>query len=213
MELDFFETDTLAQELEKLPPLYRLAFAASICERLLPNYYAYHRTEEWETGEPPNPDDLRKILDRIWLVINGEILEAKDVDVLGGICEGMLKDGDSALSVHYTDGIHTINAICNTLKACLEPTPKNIIEVVNDVTLTIADFIYLEEESIDPSWSDRPQEDIDEELNNHPFTVRERGKQREDLQRLKEIETLDQEFLEWLRTSFENGGRSLIDVS
>ncbi len=166
MELDFFETATMTQELEKIPPLHRLVFAASICERLLPNYDVYHRTEEWGTREPPDPSELRKILDRIWRVVAREILDAKDVDALLKICDGMLRNRDDAQSIHYTDGINAVDAICHTLEACLEPTPKNIIRVVNDVTLTIADFIYLEEESIDPGWSDRPEEEIEEELNN-----------------------------------------------
>ena len=154
-----------------------------------------------------------RTLDQIWRVVNGEVLTAKQVDALVKICEEMLKDGDSAMSIRYTEGIHTIDAICNTLRACIDPATKNIIEVVRDVTLTIADFIYCEEESIDPSWGDRQVEDINQELNNHPFTVRERAKQKEDLQRLKETETLDRNFLEWLRTSFDNGGKSLIDLS
>ena len=45
------------------------------------------------------------------------------------------------------------------------------------------------------------------------FAVRELTKQSEDLQRLKEAETLDRDFLEWLRTSFGNNGRSKIDLS
>ncbi|MEZ2250370.1 hypothetical protein [Microcoleus sp.] len=47
----------------------------------------------------------------------------------------------------------------------------------------------------------------------HPFAVREMAKEAEDLQRLKETETLTRDFLEWLRTSSHNNGKSLIDLS
>ncbi|OYD99067.1 hypothetical protein CDG77_03140 [Nostoc sp. 'Peltigera membranacea cyanobiont' 213] len=50
-------------------------------------------------------------------------------------------------------------------------------------------------------------------VSNHPFTVREMAKQSEDLQRLRETPTLTGEFLQWLRTSSKNGGKSLLDLS
>ena len=48
---------------------------------------------------------------------------------------------------------------------------------------------------------------------NHPFAIREIAKQKEDLQRLKDVETLEPELLEWLRTTSYNNGKSLIDLS
>jgi uncharacterized protein len=39
------------------------------------------------------------------------------------------------------------------------------------------------------------------------------AKENEDLQRLKEVETLEPEFLQWLRTSFDNSGKSIMDTS
>ncbi len=51
------------------------------------------------------------------------------------------------------------------------------------------------------------------EIASHPFVVREKAKQNEDFQQLKEVETLDRDFLEWLCTSFDNGGKSLLDLS
>lgn len=213
MKLNFFDLETLQQELEYLPPSHRLAFAASICERLLPNYFAYHRTEEWGINDTPNQNNLRRVLDAIWQVVNGEMLNVKDIYRLLNSCEVMLRDGDSATSRYYTEAINTINAICDTLKACLNPKPENIIQVVKSVQLTIAEFITCEEESVDPSWGERALKDIHDELANHPFTIREREKQNEDLQRLKDVETPDRDFLECLRTSFDNGGKSLIDLS
>ena len=47
---------------------------------------------------------------------------------------------------------------------------------------------------------------------NHPLLIREIAKQNEDLQRLQETQTLDREFLEWLRTSFDNDGKSNVDL-
>ena len=37
----FFELDSLKQEIKQVPHLHRLAFATAMCERLLPNYNAF----------------------------------------------------------------------------------------------------------------------------------------------------------------------------
>ena len=66
MNLNFFDLETLKQELEKLPQLHRMAFAASICEKMLPNYYAFYRMENWG-----DPSVQRKVLDEIWQHLAG----------------------------------------------------------------------------------------------------------------------------------------------
>ncbi len=46
----------------------------------------------------------------------------------------------------------------------------------------------------------------------HPLAVREMAKQSKDLRFLKQAEKLNPDFVEWLRTSFDNDGKSLIDL-
>ena len=52
--MQFFEFDTLRIELNKLPLLHQVAFAASICERLLPSYNVFCRLDlignSWENS-------------------------------------------------------------------------------------------------------------------------------------------------------------------
>lgn len=42
---DWFRLNALKRELEELLPSHRIAFAASICERLLPNYNIFAEEE------------------------------------------------------------------------------------------------------------------------------------------------------------------------
>jgi hypothetical protein len=50
--MDFFEFDPLEKELEDLPGLHRVAFAAACCERMVPNYSAFYRMYDWgDQGE------------------------------------------------------------------------------------------------------------------------------------------------------------------
>ena len=65
MTLLFYNLDSLEEELKQLPYFHRVAFAASICERMLPMYNKFSQMENW--GQPSL---LREVLDEIWLVLH-----------------------------------------------------------------------------------------------------------------------------------------------
>ncbi|MDB9514035.1 DUF416 family protein [Kamptonema animale CS-326] len=210
MNLDFYNLDVLEKELEKLPPLHRIAFAASICERMLPNYYAFAREE----GEG-NPSILRTSLDEVWQILQGKAVEVEIIKLLIRNCQEAIVPGDYVLESRYSAESHlAVVAISSTLKACLDSDNiEAIIKVVKVVGDTIFGFLDIEKEITEQDWLQKSWKVQVEEISKHPFTLREIAKEKEDIQRLKEVETLDREFLESLRTSFNNGGRSLIDLS
>ena len=65
----------------------------------------------------------------------------------------------------------------------------------------------------DPNWYKESLQEQEEYVSSHALAKQEIAKEQEDLQRLKEVETLDGEFIKSLRASFNNSGRSLIDLS
>ncbi|CBN58473.1 MULTISPECIES: DUF416 family protein [Kamptonema] len=210
MNLDFYNLDVLEKELEKLPPLHRIAFAASICERMLPNYYAFAREE----GQG-NPSILRTSLDEVWHILQGKAVEVEIIELLITNCQEAIVPGDYVLESRYTAESHlAVVAISSTLKACLDSDNiKAIIKVVKVVKDTIFEFLDIEKEITEQDWLQKSWKVQVEEISKHPFSLREIAKEKEDIQRLKEVETLNREFLESLRTSCNNSGRSLIDLS
>lgn len=78
---------------------------------------------------------------------------------------------------------------------------------------TLYGFLTTRKFESDATWTRKSSEELDEYVISHPFARQEIIKQQEDLQRLKEAEILDRELLEWLRTSYNNDGKSLIDLS
>lgn len=206
--LDYRELNTLEKELEQLPPLHRVAFAASICERMLPNYSAF-ATEEGRG----NPVVLRAALDEVWQILQGKLVDAETIHQLINNCEGLPPDEDDDGTYMYEASM-TRTAICYVLSTCLEPTPQNVAKIARLVGDLLFEDIVIEREIANPNW--RNKKSFDEQVNDvasHPFWVREVAKENEDLQRLKAIKTLDQKFIKWLRTSFDNGGKSLLDLS
>jgi len=210
MSLYFQRLLSLKQDLEKISPLHRVALAASCCERLLPNYYVFAREE----GQG-NPSIPREALDEVWQILNGKPIDTETIRQLEENKNYALIPDEEVFNSQYNyEAQLAAIAIFNTLEACLiSPNLQMIMSVLEGTGDTISEFLRVEKQINDPNWLNKSAEEQDQEIDNHPFTIREIAKQREDLQRLKEIETLNREFLDWLRTSSDNGGRSLIDIS
>jgi uncharacterized protein YjaG (DUF416 family) len=199
----------LEKEIAELPPTHRIAFAASCCERMIPNYSAFSRAEGW--GDPAM---LRTALDEVWEILQGKLVDTERIHQLQQYCEGAVPDFDYLNNgVYAYEALQSAKSISHCLELCLNPTSHIVNKIAERVVNIVTEYIRILKEDADSSWLNKTYAEQNEDIDNHPFTIREIAKQREDLQRLKEIKTLDREFLEWLRTSFDNGGRSLIDVS
>ena len=209
MNLDFYNLDILEKEIEKLPPLYRIAFAASICERMLPIYHTFSQQEGWG-----NSVVLTEALDEVWQILQGKQVNPERIEEFIKACEQQTLHADYVMQSRLDyEAQQTVSAVCGTLKSCLEPTPKNVADVALCVEETIYGFLTSRKFEADAGWTEKSSEELDEYVASHPLAVQEIVKRKKDIQRLKEVETLDREFLEWLRTSFNNNGRSLIDLS
>lgn len=208
MNLKYDQLDILEKELETLPTLHRIAFTAACCERLFPNYDIFLREireQDWNEQDP-----MRIALDEIW-----EFLAGKEVDVarfrqLLSNCEKYPYGYENEETAETQRAAWSVSY---TLELCLDPTPPHAISVARQVHETLFEYLDCEMCESDEYWENKSHEEIKEIIANHPFTVREMAKQSEDLQRLKETSTLSPDFLQWLRTSSENGGISLLNLS
>jgi len=209
MNLQLYEFDVLEAELTGLSPVHRLAFAASCCERLLPNYSLVKQEDGWG-----DPSILRNALNEVWSFLEGQPVNAKQIRQLLKVCDEAVPNADYVSGSQYdVEAQEAASAICFTLEACFAPTPKNIIKVAKCVMNTIDGYLSAMKDIEDPNWcNEKSFEDQKKEFTNHPFAMREIAKQSEDLQGLKNVGKLDRKFLQWLRTSFDNQGKSLIDL-
>ncbi len=211
MNIQFFELDTLKKELESLPGLHRVAFAAACCERMLPNYNAFCQMYNW--GDPKVP---RAALDAVWKILQGKLIDTERINQLREECgrEDIFPDDlDFGGVDNCFEGQEALIAIRATLPACLDPTVEKIVRIASSVRQAIEISILHNDESWNVTWEKDGKEKYYSAIASHPFAVREMAKEAEDLQRLKETETLTRDFLEWLRTSSHNNGKSLIDLS
>src|SRR4051812_1651804 len=112
MNLKYGEFDILERELEALPPMHRVAFAAACCERLYPHYDIFLRTireDDW------NGEDLFRVgLDEIW-----HFLAGKKIDVAR--FRQLYSDSDQSYPSEYEnvdtpEAQRAADAILNTLE-------------------------------------------------------------------------------------------------
>ena len=208
MNLKYGQFDILERELEKLSPLHLVAFAASCCERLYPHYDIFLRKIRdigWNEA-----NFMRAALDELWQFLAGKKIDMVKFNQLRSDCRGSYPSDYE--NEETPEAQRAADAILNTLELCLETTSQQAISVAAEIHETLFEYIdYLMCES-DEDWENKSHKQMKEIIANHPFTIREMGKQSSDLQRLKETPTLTREFLHWLRTSSENGGISLLDL-
>ena len=142
MNLKFYDFDSLEKELEKLSPLHRIAFTASGCERLLPNYNAFSREENWG-----DPSILRKALDEVWQILRGKPI---DVEALSQLIIDCYSDDMVPHSEDFSGYVMEARGVCtaiyHTLNACIDCQTKTIVEAVTRLAFAIEFYENLNED-------------------------------------------------------------------
>lgn len=135
-----YDLDDVKNKLEALSSLHQIAFAASCCERLLPNYYVFAREE----GQG-DPSLLRTALDEVWQILEGKVAKKETIQLLLTDCEKAIIPSDYVLESRYSAESHlAIIAISKTLKACLSrDNVENILKVIEVVGDTIFGFLDI----------------------------------------------------------------------
>jgi hypothetical protein len=171
-------------------------------------YNKFSQIEKWG-----RPSLLREALDEVWL-----ILQVKQIDLpkIGQLIEEM--DGENVLPDLNSDQFcdtnnyifesqFTVSAIYSTLTALLTSDFKYVMGVVKNARFeTIEGFINQRDKLYEINNCEYEMELIA----NDPLAKQELAKEMEDLEKLKNAETLSPELVEWLRTT--SAGKSLIPL-
>jgi uncharacterized protein YjaG (DUF416 family) len=178
-----------------LSRLKQIAFAASCCERLLPNYLAFSVEEGWGDYMA-----LKQSTDRIWsYLIDGHsepfpfidldklIQLVPDTEEFTSVFTALAGDAVSA-TVYTLEGCNDESTIADRLKLVLEVTENSIFEylvAVNDPDVEA----HIDNPSfIDSVWQ-------------FPLMVSEQEKQMRDAKELQGTSVLDRAFLTELKAS------------
>lgn len=207
MTPQFFRLDFFKEKIERLPHLHRVAFAASICERMLPMYNNFYYLAKWG-----NLSLLKQALDEVWVILQGRSINShkinKFIDNFDG--EGVWPDSESddfCDAPYLFEAQFTVSAIYAILNAILEPNVGYIIVVVENARFETIEGLISQREKL---YEVKDRQYVVDFVANDPLAKQEMAKEMEDLERLKNAETLSPELLEWLRTT--STGKSLIEL-
>lgn len=198
-EVLIFDEGRLTEELRELPVKHRVAFAASCCERLFPNYEAFAVMENWG-----NPKVFRQALDEVWQFLKGDTLSKEHIHELIRVCEAVIPDTEDFTTIFTGPALDAAAAILYTLESCLDGSPERLALVGRVAITTLDDYLNivndpeLEVHGVDPAFNAWLQQ--------APLMRAELVKQQQDLAVLKSRPVLDPDFLEHMRRSASTMG-------
>lgn len=194
-----FDESQLIQALSALSVKHRVAFAASCCERLFPNYHAFALMEHWG-----DPDLLRQALNEVWGVLDGVALPEKRIRELVRACEDVAPDTEDFVTFFTGAALNAASAVVYTLECCLDGDPKRTAIVGRLATDTIDAYLHIVNDPDTGYHTADPA--LHEWVRRAPLMVAELEKQQQDLEALKARPELDPGFLDRLRRSSSTVG-------
>ncbi|MGN7916888.1 DUF416 family protein [Lysobacter sp. 22409] len=134
----------IAGGLQAQPGWKIIAFMATCCERMVPNFYRFHV----ETGFG-DPSILRDALDKIWLWIRDGALPGNRADLIS-FCDGLAPDTEKFSSEFTSAALDAANALAITLEALVQPTSEKA-EIVEELAVDTVDGFVQTRERLDPA--------------------------------------------------------------
>jgi uncharacterized protein YjaG (DUF416 family) len=194
-----FDEERLAGQLRGLPPGHRAAFAASCCERLLPNYAAFSRVEGWG-----HPEKLRAALDEVWAILGGQPAPEEHIRSLVETCVGLAPDTEDFQSLFVSAAGDAAAAVAYTLECCLDGDADRAAIVGRLSTETLYQYLLRVNDPL--TGVHMADADFEGQMLRAPLMLAEHDRQERDLRLLQTLETLPPVLLKELRESSMSGG-------
>jgi len=187
--------NTLLETLSMLPHKHCIAFAASCCERLIPNYHAFVLMEHWGDSH-----SMQAALDIVWAFLEGGNLEEVHVRQLIQSCKSAAPHSDDFGSVFVGPAINAYAALAHTLEYCLDKDTKHLASIIDLAIDTIDEYLNTVNFPKIGLFADDDSA-FDEWIEQAPLMIAELEKQRQDLEALETLPELAPSFLANLRQS------------
>jgi len=193
---------------KKLPDLgyaKSLAFAASCCERSVPNYKAFARETDWG-----DPKVLAEALELIWrLVTTRNPADFRSyARGLQGALKAITPDTEQDFKSLLTSAaLDAANSVAETLDYVRDESIDHIVWVSSFARDTIDLFVQYRNK---PDCSDK---NVEDQIAHHPLMIAELHKQQADMSTLESIQDLTPHFLALFRSNATAGGKSNLGMS
>ncbi len=194
-----FNKIKLIESLKPLSNEYRVAFAASCCERLVPNYDAFWVIENW--GEP---QVLHDAIEKVWAYVDGISPSKEEINSLILACNDIMPDTEEFSSIFTGLAVNSVAAIIHTLRASIEADLEELASVGSLAVECVDSYLSaVNDPKIGIHSADKT---FDDWLEHAPLLVAELNKQHEDIQFLKSWTGKNLELIKVLRQSSRTTG-------
>jgi uncharacterized protein YjaG (DUF416 family) len=190
MEQLVVDPNTLLAKLAQLSPRALAAFAASCCQRMLPNYARFQREQGWGTLSA-----LEEAAEAVWAFLRGGPLLADQAIALREACEAAAPDTESFDSIFVSSALDAAGALAETIALCRDPRPDHALRVAIAARDSVDMYIQMTQDLA------KEGAEMERAIAAHPLMLREIGKQSADLDTLASKESLDADALLRLRES------------
>jgi uncharacterized protein YjaG (DUF416 family) len=195
---------SLKEELPKLSYAKNLAFAASCCERSLPNYKVFSREEQW--GEPAVLIEASELIWRSITIPNSVEIRSYAVALLKAL-EAVVPDTEQGFESMFTSAaLDAANSLAETIDYILDGNTSHIESVASLARDTIYLFVHYRGDS------DLSRGDVENQISRDPLNIAEVEKQQSDIKVLKSTDDLTSEFLLAFRGNALASGRSNLGI-
>ncbi len=200
--MDDFSHDQLERVLAKLPSQrHRLAFAAGISERLLPNYETFSRDVGW--GDPAL---LRSALDLVWRMVGGGRAMLGEIRELQAQMRMVTPDTENHFASPLTSAaLDAASAIHEALEVGYRDDARRVADIATFASDTVDLFVKARDD-MDPN-----DPLLEVRIVADPLMARELKKQRQDVELLSQAQ-LDAEFVRRYRNEASYDGKSNLDI-
>lgn len=194
--LDYSKAE-IQTALGRMSDSQRIAFGASCCERMLPNYSGFRRETGWGDETP-----LRTALDAFWRAIDGFPIIGERIKVLTDQCEKAAPSSEAFPNLLTTAAQDGCFAVCSVLDYLSDSDVERIAQASSYAIDTI-DLYVQELENMPPN---DPQ--LESRIRLHPFMQREIRTQVEDIRLLLD----EPNALSTLKQKWKGSRISLINI-
>ena len=190
----------LVERLTSLTPEGRQAFAASCCERMIPNYEAFVLTEGVADSKA-----CRQALDAIWRWLSGERISEQEIRNLRNRCQEAISDPERFGSLWCGLATNAVSAIMDALDCCVNGSPQSAANTGILADDTVYEYISRVDEPLTSSQVQERGTGFDLWIMEHPLKKQELQKQEADIE-LFAAHLLTPESNQYLRQSARSFG-------
>lgn len=201
MVLQAFNANSLKARLVKLDTTQQITFGVLVCERLLPNYTAFQHDTGWGDVAP-----IRKALDFVWSTLESKSIDTQTVKIITESCETVAPGSEGFKSLYVSFAQDACFAACNLMDYILKNDVDKIIQVAT-YAIDSVDLYVQEVESISPN-----DPKLEQKILNHRLMQRELAQQKINLMDIEQASSLNLNFLGKLKQSWNNEGKSNLDI-